>query len=372
MNAIELTQQLVRIRTVNPPGNERACATYLGKLLEEHGFAITYDEFADTRTSLVARIGGNEASAPLCITGHLDTVPLGQTPWRIDAFAGEIGDGRLYGRGSSDMKGGVAAFLVAALELAKFLREGPGLVLVITAGEEMGCMGSKHLEPQRDVLGRAGAIVVGEPTANYPVVGHKGSIKFHAHTQGATAHGSMPEQGVNAIYKAAKAVARLETFEFDGADHPIMGKPTLNVGTIEGGLNVNSVPDRAKIGVDIRTTPGLDHEALMSRVQRCLGEDVEVVPYQNEMAVWTEPENEWIQGLYDLLTPVLGERPQPRAVSYFTDAASLRRAYNFPPTVILGPGEPEMAHQTDEYCRVAKIGEAVAIYNQIIRNWCRV
>jgi succinyl-diaminopimelate desuccinylase len=266
----------------------------------------------------------------------------------------------------------VAAFLAAALGLAKSLHKGPGLVLVITAGEEIGCMGSRHLEPQRTVLGRAGAIVVGEPTANYPVIGHKGSIKFHAHARGVTTHGSMPEKGVNAIYKAAHAVTCLEAFDFDGIEHPVMGKPTLNVGTIAGGLNVNSVPDLVKIGVDIRTIPGLDHDALLERVKRCLGEDVEIAPYQNEVAVWTAPEHEWIQGLYEFLTPILGERPRPRSVSYFTDAASLRRAYDYPPTVILGPGEPDMAHQTDEYCRIAKVEEAVEVYSHIIRSWCGV
>jgi succinyl-diaminopimelate desuccinylase len=371
MNCIALTQELVRIPTVNPPGNERACAKYLGGLLEANGFTVAYDEFADGRTSIVARIGGNRERRPLCITGHVDTVPLGAAPWRKDAFAGEIDTGRLYGRGSSDMKGGVAAFMVAALELARFLRSGPGLVLIITAGEEVGCMGSRHLEPQRSLLGSAGAIVVGEPTSNYPVIGHKGSIKFHAHAHGVTAHGSMPEMGVNAIYKAAHAITRLEAFDFDGHSHPVMGRSTLNVGTIEGGMNVNSVPDRVRFGVDIRTTPGIDHDVLMSQIRGCLGDGIEVVTYQNEKAVWTEPQDEWIQKVYELVTPVLGERPQPRSVSFFTDAASLRRAYDSPPTVILGPGEPDMAHQTDEFCKVERIREAVSVYTDIIRQWCK-
>lgn len=371
MNSVSLARELVRMRTVNPPGDERDCAMYLGGLLEDHGFRTTYDEFAPGRTSLVAHIGGRDGHPPICVTGHLDTVPLGATPWRADAFAGEIGDGLLYGRGSSDMKAGVAALVVTAIELAKFLRNGPGLVLVITAGEEVGCMGSRHLEPQRSLLGRAGAIVVGEPTANYPVIGHKGSIKFHAHAHGVTAHGAMPEHGVNAIYKAAHAVTRLEAFDMHGLEHSVMGKSTLNVGTIEGGLNVNSVPDYARIGVDIRTTPGVDHDELMARVRQCLGEGIEVVSYQNEPAVWTEPTNTWIQEVYELVTPVLGLRPEPRSISFFTDAAALRRAYDQPPAVILGPGEPEMAHQTDEYCRVEKINEAVAIYTEIIRRWCQ-
>src|SRR5262249_25802214 len=153
--------------TINPPGMERACARHLGALLESAGFTVSYHEFADTRTSLIARIGGSESKAPICFTGHIDTVPLGAKPWGRDAFAGETDGDRRYGRGSTDMKGGVAAFVVVAIELARHLERGPGLVLVITAGEEIGCEGARYLADHR-LLDRAGAIVVAEPTANYP------------------------------------------------------------------------------------------------------------------------------------------------------------------------------------------------------------
>ena len=136
MDAVSLTQTLLRFRTINPPGDERACSRHLGGLLEPAGFEIAYHEFGEGRTSLVARKGGRADVAPLCFTGHIDTVPLGARPWTRDPFAGEVADGRLYGRGSSDMKSGVAAFAVAALRLADRLPGTPGLVLVVTAGEE--------------------------------------------------------------------------------------------------------------------------------------------------------------------------------------------------------------------------------------------
>jgi hypothetical protein len=100
--------------------------------------------------------------------------------------------------------------------------------------------------------GQAGALVVAEPTTNRPLCGHKGALWLKATTRGVTAHGSMPDKGVNAIYAAARAVGRLEAFDFNVARHPVMGAPTLNVGTLHGGLNLNSVPDRAEIGIDIR------------------------------------------------------------------------------------------------------------------------
>src|SRR6185437_2870919 len=173
LDARALTRELLTFDTINPPGLERACARRLGSLLEQAGFAVAYHEFAEARTSLIAQIGVRDARAPICFTGHIDVVPLGAAPWTHDAFAGETDGDRMYGRGSTDMKSGIAAFIVAALELAPELARGPGLVIVITAGEEIGCEGAKHLA-DHGLLGRAGAIVVAEPTANYPYIGHKG------------------------------------------------------------------------------------------------------------------------------------------------------------------------------------------------------
>ena len=270
-DAISLTRSLLQFDTVNPPGREQDCARHAGKLLEDWGYAVQYQEFEPGRTSVIARAGGSEAKAPLCLTGHLDVVPLGTRKWARDPFAGETDGDRLYGRGSSDMKAGVAAMLLAAKAFAGKLAGTPGVVLVLTASEENGCIGSRHLAELPELMGKAGAIVVGEPSANQPYVGHKGSLKFHAAFRGVSAHGSMPELGENAIYKAARAVAALEKFDFHAHPHPVMGAPTMNVGTIEGGAGVNLVPDSARIGVDIRTVPGMDHAALLGRAGKDAG-----------------------------------------------------------------------------------------------------
>src|SRR5581483_1798173 len=190
--ALELTKQIVRMNTVNPPGDEEACARYLGAMLEAAGFGVAYHKMDDKRANLVARIGGRADKAPLCFTGHIDTVPLGAARWSKDPFSGETDAGRLYGRGTSDMKCGVAAFVVAAMNLGRRLERSPGLELVITAGEETGCQGAFDLV-SKGALHRAGAVVVGEPTSNYPLVGHKGAFWLRARTRGVTAHGSMPE-----------------------------------------------------------------------------------------------------------------------------------------------------------------------------------
>ncbi|KAF0165434.1 MAG: dapE [Rhodocyclaceae bacterium] len=372
-DAVALTQTLVRMNTINPPGDEDQCCDYLAGLLSAAGFSCARYEFAPRRTSLVARIGdGSGGKAPLCFTGHVDVVPLGAAPWSRDAFAAEIVDGKLYGRGSSDMKSGVAAFVAAALDLADKLKKGPGLVLVITAGEETGCEGAFDLARRHEVegiLGSAGAIVVAEPTANYPLVGHKGAFWLKASTAGITAHGSMPECGDNAIYKAARAVSALERFEFEAAPHPLMGRATLNVGNIRGGLNINSVPDAAEIGIDIRTIPGIRHSDLYGCLCRHLGETVRLDTLLDVESVYTDPADPWMQSVFAVMVPILGEVPVARSVSYFTDAAALTRVYGGPPTVILGPGEPQLAHQTDEYCHVHRIEQAVLAFRQIITEW---
>ena len=368
-DAISLTRDLLRFDTVNPPGRERDCARMAGALLKEWGYDVRYFEYADTRTSVVARLGSADHRKPLCLTGHLDVVPLGSRKWSKDPFAGEADGDKLYGRGVSDMKSGVAAILLAARSFAGKLAGTPGIVVVLTAGEEGGCVGSAQLA-NTQLLGSAGAMVVGEPTSNYPLVGHKGSLKFHARFKGVSAHGSMPELGVNAIYKAAKAIGKLEGFDFAVKAHAVMGKPTLNVGIMEGGNTVNAVPDSASFGVDIRTVPGMDHEAVLSRLKSLLAE-AELDVFSNLKPVWTAPDQEWIQRVFEICKPYVGEAPSARTAPYMTDAANLLKVYAGAPTVVLGPGEAAMAHQTDEYASMERIRQSVAIYESLIRDWTR-
>jgi succinyl-diaminopimelate desuccinylase len=367
-----LTRELLAFNTINPPGMERACARRLGAILEAAGFRLAYHEFAESRTSLVATLGGAPGGKPpICFTGHIDTVPLGAKAWSRDAFAGETDGDRLYGRGATDMKSGIAAFVVAALELAADLARGPGLTLVITAGEEIGCEGARFLA-DRKLLDRAGAIVVAEPTANYPYVGHKGLAWFEIETTGVTAHGSMPEVGDNAIVKMARVIDDLQGFRFPVENHAVMGKPTLSVGTIRGGLNTNSVPDEARITVDTRTVPGIDHVALCDSLAKLLApRKASVRKIVDTPALYTEPSDAWVQEVFEVCTPFVGARPQPRTITFSTDGADLKRGYGGPPALILGPGEPQLAHQTDEWCSMERIGQSVEIFRELMGRWAR-
>jgi succinyl-diaminopimelate desuccinylase len=370
LSPLELTQALIRFKTINPPGDEGPCVEYLSGILEDAGFRTELVPFGEGRSQLIAKIGRSVDERPLCFTGHVDTVPLGAKPWSVDPFAAEVSDGKLFGRGSSDMKSGVAAFVAASVNVADQLADKPGIVLIITAGEETGCAGAFNLAKQQDKLGKAGALVVAEPTGNLPFVGHKGAMWLTAKTEGVTVHGSMPELGVNAIYRAARAISALENFDFNVARHPVMGAPTLNVGTVSGGLNINSVPDSTAIGIDIRTIPKQGHSRIRNELESYLGKDVAFDTLLDVESVWTAPEGPWVGDVFDIIANITGSRPQIATAPYFTDACALTPALGSPPTIILGPGELSQAHQTDEYCFVNRIRDAAEIYTAIIRKWC--
>ena len=194
ISAVELTRELIRFETINPPGNEAPCARYIGEILERAGFKTAYHEMGENRENLIAWIGGQDGKLPICFSGHTDVVPLGLAPWSKAPFEAEVVDGRIYGRGSTDMKSGVAAFVTAALKLAPKLEGTPGVLFVITAGEERGCEGANYLAA-KGVVPKAGAMVVAEPTGNRVLAGHKGVLWLEGTTKGVTAHGGDAARG---------------------------------------------------------------------------------------------------------------------------------------------------------------------------------
>lgn len=371
VDAVSLTKELIRIPSINPPGDEEACAKYLAELLAALGFETHLHTFGRGRFNLVADIKGQKAGKPIGFTGHLDTVPLGSASWSFDPFAAEEHEGKIYGRGVSDMKAGIAAFIAACAQHIERLRESTGVHLVLTGGEETGCDGARALTLAKpSPLKEVAVLIVGEPTANYPYVGHKGALWLRGSAAGKTAHGAMPERGDNAIYKATDAVGKIRQFQLSDTEHPLMGKATLNVGTFKAGLNVNSVPDHAEFEVDIRTVPGMDHGCICSRLARFLTDDISLNPIVDVPPLCTELENPIIQQIFALCTPFHPEPITPRTVPYFTDGSVLLPRTGHPPVVILGPGEPKMAHQTDEYCYAERITECVGVYGEILEQLC--
>lgn len=357
MGPVEIAARLIRFDTINPPGRERPCLEWIAGLLEPAGFTLAWQELGPERANLVASLPatGAAARAPLVLSGHVDTVPLGAARWSVPTQEGLIEGGRLHGRGASDMKSGVAAIVAAAIEAASWRDRRVELRLVLSAGEETGCEGALALAAEPSLLGTAGALVVAEPTDNRPLLGHKGALWLRLEHHGVTAHGSSPELGDNAIFRACASVARLREIDFAGVEHPVMGRPSLNVGTMQAGMNVNSVPDRAALGVDIRTVTGQTNAGARALVAEVVGPEVEIETLTDMAPVYTEPDDSWMAETRALAAEVTGVSAGAETARFFTDASVLKPAFGNPPTLIMGPGPASLAHQTDEWCDTGAI-----------------
>lgn len=368
-HVIELTQALVRLDSCNPPGGERAVVELLAPRLEAAGFRVELHGSDAQHPNLLARYTGRRGGPSLALTGHLDTVPFGERSWASDPLSGETDGDRILGRGTSDMKGGVAAMVVAAEELAASTGFQGCLDLILTSSEETGCDGARHLVDHGRLPDGVSALLVAEPTANRPLIGHKGVLWLQLTAEGRSAHGSMPHLGHNAIYPLARAITALERLELGVEPHAVMGEPTLNVGTVSGGSNINSVPDRAVATADLRTLPSQDHQALLEQLERALAGLVEVTSLVDLPSVATASDDPWVTTVREVMAPYLETGENAATAAYFTDASVLTPALGGPPTIICGPGEPEQAHQTDEFCRIDRIEVAKEAYREIGERW---
>lgn len=369
ITGVELTKRLIAFDTINPPGNEAECFKQIASLLEPAGFELTWHDWRPNRPNLIARLPATGAAqrAPLVYSGHVDTVPLGQAEWSVDPFAGEVKDGRLYGRGTSDMKAGVAAFIIAALRLAEIEPRHAEIQLIISSGEETGCEGVLALVGT-DLLSEAAALIIAEPTDNRALCGHKGALWMNLIHEGMTAHGSMPDKGRNAIFAAMESVERLRSHDFRITPHQVMGGPTLNVGNMSAGMNVNSVPALARVGVDIRSVVGQTNAQIREDLQQLLGSQVRLEAMADMDNVYTDFDDPWMKAAYAATEDIIGTASEVATATYFTDASVLKPAMGNPPTLIMGPGTMAMAHQTDEYCEVALLGPCIDVFERLGRE----
>ncbi len=179
----------------------------------------------------------------------------------------------------------------------------------------------------------------------------------------------MPERGDNAFYKIAKGALLLEKYQFDSPTHELMGQGTLNVGTAKAGLNINSVPDAAEMTLDIRSVPGQSHSHIYSCLCKTLGPNIKLETIMDVEGIYTPPDHPWIQTVYDHCQEINGVQAVPKSISYFTDASALKGLIGDPPTVVLGPGQPEMAHQTNEFCYTEKITQSTTLFERLIIDW---
>jgi succinyl-diaminopimelate desuccinylase len=357
--AIQLLTECVRLPTVNPPGDEKLAADWLAGHFERRGFKPRVDDLGGNRANVTAVLKGTGDKPALVFNGHLDVVPVGDTPWTHDPFAGVQVDGRLYGRGSSDMKSGLMAMVMAAdaLKRAGVPLKGD-LIVSGVADEETGALGARSWVEAGGLQG-VGAIVIGEPTNLEVYIAEKGAFWLEITTYGKTAHGSMPELGINAVIHMLAALQALARLSFPFQPHALFDKPTLNVGTIAGGHKTNVVPDRCTVTIDLRTLPGMRHDDILQDIGRTLDGLREAIPeFRYELRVMAErapvasdPQAPIVQTALAVLE-AHGRRLPPKATPGFATDASVFQPASGAPFLIFGPGIPQLAHQPNEYVEI--------------------
>jgi len=346
-----------------------AMAEYVANVLKPIGLEVKLLKHSSSRASVLAILRGSGQVPALLYSAHLDTVPLGAEQWIHEPFAAETLDGKIWGRGSADMKGGLAALLVMAKIMANSGLSIKGdLIFAITAGEEVDSLGAKSVASYPD-LGPVQAIIVPEPSYNDIYIAEKGALWLEISTYGKTAHGSMPALGKNAVMMMVELIKGLENFFIPFESHAMLGGFSMSINTISGGIKTNVVPDRCVVSIDMRTVPGQDHHDIMARFQgliKDLGKhdpdfkaSIEIT--NDRPPIETSPKEPVVKMMVNIVADITGEIPIPKGVNYYTDAATLAPAFKAP-MIICGPGHPGLAHQPNEYVEIEKLVQAAKIY----------
>jgi acetylornithine deacetylase len=395
LDLVDTLSQLVAIPSVNPMGRalsgpeylEYRVTDWLQAFFDRLGLPWQRQTVEPKRDNIVARFDGEPGLGAggqiILLEAHQDTVPVdGMTidPWRPSLRAG-----RLYGRGACDIKGGMTAMLGA---LAHAVEERPSprptILMACTVNEEHGYSGAQALTrlwttPGGDSIfpRPPDAAIVAEPTSLDVVVAHKGAVRWRCHTLGRAAHSSQPQLGDNAIYKMARVVTALESCARDvpasQPTHPLCGRPSLSVGVINGGLSVNTVPDRATIEIDRRVIPGEDPDTAYRQVidyvarRTELGSAIEHErPYLEGRALADGPNREVAARLVEAARSVRSQVTEV-GVPFGTDAATIALAGV--PSVVFGPGSIDQAHTADEWLDIAELEQASeALYRFIAES----
>ena len=366
---VKFCRDLVRIESVNPPGEERAIAEYMAAALTSFGLEAELLGHGPKRASLLARLRGSERGPGILFSGHLDTVPVGNGEWKHDPFSGEIAGGRIWGRGASDMKGGLAAIIGAAKAVSESRTPLRGdLIIAATAGEEVDSLGAETIATRRDI-GPLRTILISEPSLNEIYVAEKGVLWIELATHGKTAHGSMPQLGRNAITMMVALIEELEKLKIPFKNHPLLGGFTRSVNTISGGMKTNVVPDHCVVTIDLRTVPGQNHQEILKQVEesitklqkKIVGFRASVKVINDRLPIETSPEEPVVRKFMEIARDATGKRPILKGVSYYTDASVLVPAFKAP-MIICGPGDPALAHRPDEYVEISKLVESAKIY----------
>ncbi|WP_437223297.1 M20 family metallopeptidase [Planctomicrobium sp. SH661] len=383
VDPIEILCELIEVPSVNPMGQGVSGPTYfegemtqwLARYFEALNVPYECQEVLPGRCNVVARFDSPGAKHTILMDAHQDTVPTeGMT---IDPFRAVRQDGRVYGRGACDVKGGLAAMLAA---FARIVQERPkgaaNILMVCTCDEEFAASGVRHLANQwrqPEVAGsltsrRPDICLVAEPTDLNVIVAHRGVVRWKLKVTGTACHSSRPEEGVNAIYKMGRVLKCLEDYadEISTASqrHPLCGGPTFSVGRIMGGTSINIVPDECLIEIERRVIPGEDPSQVIPHVTAYLQErldiEFEMSPSWLDGATLSDKNNgPWADRLLQHIEAVAGPR-QKQGAWYGTNAS--RFSAPGVPAIVCGPGSIAQAHTVDEWIETEQLYLASEIY----------
>jgi acetylornithine deacetylase len=368
---IEILRMLVSTPSINPfDGNgegEMAVAGKIEKLLREAGFDVREQEVVNGRYNVIGVIGGSKKCRRLLFNGHMDTVGVkGMTENPFSAAVDE--QGFLHGRGSADMKGGLAAMLAAAESLAGESELDGELTVAAVVDEEYLGRGTQELVK----LVSASGGVVGEPTALKVGIAHKGAARYTVNIRGKAAHGSSPQNGIDAIAEACKFINEMYRIRFK-SEHPLLGKPVIHTSIINGGSEWSTVPGSCTVWVERRTIPGeTDADIINEALNMVQNVKLNDANFNAEVKLWkhfppmeVSRQDEVVNGLLSSLEGFT--EPEIVGLPYWTDAATMNIAGI--PTVVFGPGNISFAHSDFEKVSINEVHSASLIYYNFARKY---
>ncbi|EPS6025201.1 TPA_asm: succinyl-diaminopimelate desuccinylase [Listeria monocytogenes] len=367
---IQILKDIVNIDSTN--GHEEQVANYLQKLFAEYGIESEKVQYDVDRASLVSEIGSNDGKV-LAFSGHMDVVDAGDvSKWKFPPFEATEHEGKIYGRGATDMKSGLAAMVIAMIELHEEKQKLNGKIrLLATVGEEVGELGAEQLT-QKGYADDLDGLIIGEPSGHRIVYAHKGSINYTVKSTGKNAHSSMPEFGVNAIDNLLLFYNEVEKFvKSIDATNEILGDFIHNVTVIDGGNQVNSIPEKAQLQGNIRSIPEMDNETvkqvlvkIINKLNKQENVKLELIFDYDKQPVFSDKNSDLVHIAKSVASDIVKEEIPLLGISGTTDAAEFTKAKKEFPVIIFGPGN-ETPHQVNENVSIENYLEMVDVYKRI-------
>ena len=370
-SAIKLLKSLLEIPSVNSVDSEKNIAEYIAGYFDRHHIKASVQQIDDTHANVVAFVPGKNTEKTVVWNGHLDTVPYGSLEkWETNPSSAVEMDGRIYARGASDMKSGLAAMIYALCHADE--KPACNIQFLGTCDEERNGLGAEAIL-EAGVMADADFILIGEPTGMNLGVAQKGCLWLEIQVKGKTSHGAYPKEGTNAIRHGIQIADGIKAC-VERYSHVLLGNSTAQITMIEGGVVPNMTADSCRIVMDIRMVPGLTaamviaHGEYLVRKEREIDNAVfasfEVM--NSRRAIEIEKGNYITEGMRKLLKEK-GYEGNDTGISFFTDASLFDKA-GHKDILLFGPGDPTLAHKANEYVNIEKYEDAIQILQKFMTD----